>query len=400
MLIRNSKGGRLIGTYGLRAVGIDSLLNMDSYRGHDLVLELVPPEPDIALVTSIQSDFDGNGAIEGLEMQYTSGKNALIFSNSLSHLTVYVRKRTTHPLDSIAVEVQVGADWHQLAEFKGDQPMGTELTVPWEIGDYPLPDRGEHVMLRTVTTNALGVVHREFASLAYERRTPPEVSAIHAYVTDRHPGSDAVQGMIIVGAFTQAMTSPNADRVRLEIRRSADADWMPLGVVQLAATTVISIDEEVAIIGDRISAIVGGAPTAAISPLYRKWSLPVDTATLEDTIMDDSPAASDKSLDENPYVVRAIAVDTAGTGYPSADGVIERFSVDNYSPTSIAQVANEVEMVAPREDGSYYVSGLIADGVPDPMLTLTAWTGGASQRLYGWIEARCQRCFRRGSGNR
>ena len=381
MLIRNSEGGRLIGTYGLRAVGIDSLLNMDSYRGPDLALELVPPEPDIALVTSIQSDFDGNGAIEGLEMQYTSGKNALIFSNSLSHLTVYVRKRTTHPLDSIAVEVQVGADWHQLAEFKGDQPMGTELTVPWEIGDYPLPDRGGHVMLRTVTTNALGVVHKEFASLAYERRTPPEVSAIHTYVTDRHPGSGAVQGMITVGAFTQAMTSPNADRVRLEIRRSADADWMSLGEVQLAGTTVISIDDEVAIIGDRISAIVGGAPTAAISPLYRKWSLPVDTATLEDTIMDDSPAA-----DENPYVVRAIAVDTAGTGYPSADGVTDSFSVDNYSPTSIAQVANEVEMVAPREDGSYYVSGLIADGVPDPMLTLTAWTGAHPNAFMGGLK--------------
>ena len=387
MLIRNSKGGALLGTYGLRAVGIDSLLNMDSSTGPDLVLELVRPERDIALVTSIQSDFDGNGAIEGLEMQYTPGKNALIFSNSLSHLTVYVSERTTHPLVSIVVEAQVDGDWHQLHKFEGDQVMGAELSVPWEIGDYlSLPDRGGHVMLRTVTTNKLNVVHEEVASLAYERRTPPEVSAIHTYVTDRHPGSGAAQGMITVGAFTQAMTSPNAAAVQLEIRRSADADWMPLGVVQLAGTTVVSIDEEIAIIGDRISTIIGGAPTAAISPLYRKWSLPVDSATLEDTILDDSPAASDASLDDNPYVVRAIAVDTAGTGYPSADGVTHSVSVDNYSPTSIAQVANEVEMVAPREDDSYYVSGLIADGVPDPMLTLTAWTGAHPNGFMGGLK--------------
>ena len=39
---------------------------------------------------------------------------------------------------------------------------------------------------------------------------------------------------------------------------------------------------------------------------------------------------------------------------------LDSFSVDNYSPTAITTVANEVEMVVPREDGSYYVSGLLA----------------------------------------
>ena len=91
--------------------------------------------------------------------------------------------------------------------------------------------------------------------------------------------------------------------------------------------------------------------------------------------MDDSPAASDASLDDNPYVVRAIAVDTAAARYESAEGVTDSFSVDNYSPTAITQAANELWVVTPREDGSYFFGGLVAEGVPDPIRTLTSRTG-------------------------
>ena len=390
MLIRNSEGGALLGTYGLRAVGIDSLLNMDSSRGPGVVVELVPPDPDVALVTSVQSDFDGNGAIEGLEMQYTSGDVA-VFSDSLVELTVYMRERTVHPLKSIAIEFQLpGGDWHPIGAFGPEQlagvMQGAELSVPLPVPDFPmLPDRGAHIMVRTVTTNALDVVSEEMFAAAYLRRTAPEVSAVHTYVTDRHPDSGAAQGLITVSAFTQAMTNPIAVAVQLEIRRSADTDWTPLGIVQIGDSAVTS-HVQIAIIEDLVSAIVSGAPTAPIDLLYREWPLEVDSATLEDTILDDSPAATDASLDENPYVIRAIAVDSAGTGYPSADGVTDSVSIDNYSPTEITQVANEVAMVAPREDGSYYVSGLIAEGVPDPMLTLTSRTGSHPNAFLGGLK--------------
>ena len=327
MLIRNSEGGALLGTYGLRAVGIDSLLNMDSGRGPGVVVELVTPDPDVALITSVQSDFDGNGAIEGLEMQYTSGDVA-VYSDSLVNLTVYMRERTVHPLKSIALEFQLpGGDWHPIGAFGPAElasvVQGAELSVPLPVPDFPvLPDRGAHIMVRTVTTNALDVVNEEAFAAAYVRRTAPEVSAVHTYVTDRHPDSGAAQGMITVSAFTQPMTNPIAAAVQIEIRRTADADWAPLGIVQIGDSTVTS-HVQIAIIEDLVNAIVGGAPTAPIDLLYREWPLEVDSATLEDTILDDSPAASDASLDENPYVIRAIAVDTAGTGYPSADGVTD-----------------------------------------------------------------------------
>ena len=387
MLIRNSHGTGLLGTYGLRTVGIDSLLNMDSARGPDLIVELVPPDPDIVEVSAVQSDFDGNGVIEGLEMQSTAG-DVVIFSESLVTLVADVVTRTRHPLVSIAMEYQVpGGGWLPIGAITGDQAnaltMGAQFTVPLPVPDIPvLPDRGGHVMLRTTTTNALNVVHEQVLTAAYQRRTAPEVSGIYTYVTERHPDSGAPQGTITVSAFTQAMTNPNTAAVQLEIRRAADADWMPLGIVQIAESTVTS-HVQISIIEDLVNSIINGAPTAPISPLYREWPLTVDSATLEDTILDDSPAASDASLDDNPYVVRAIAVDTAGTGYPSADGIEDRISLDNYSPTEITAVANEIEMVAPRADGSYYVSGLLHESVPDPMLTLTSRTGAHPSAFAG-----------------
>lgn len=387
MLIRNSAGRGILGTYGLRAVGIDSLLNMDSRRGPGVVVDLVPPDSDIAEVSYVTADFDGNSVIEGLEMQSTVG-DVVVFSDSLVTLTVDVVERSVHPLASIAIEVEMpGLGSQPVAVFSGDQlaatMVGDQFTAVLPVPDIPgLPDRGNHAILHTTTTNALNVVNTQEVMVAYERRTPPEVSAIHTYAMDRHPDSGAPQGMITVSAFTQAMTSPDAAAVQLEIRRSADVDWMPLGVVQLGDSTVTS-HVQIAIIEDLLNATVSGAPTAPISLLYREWPLTVDSATLEDTIMDDGP---DASQDDNPYVLRAIAVDTAGTGYPSADGVTDSFSTDNYSPTAITQVANEVAMVAPREDGSYYVSGLIAEGVPDPMLTLTSRTGAHPNAFTGGLK--------------
>ena len=351
MLIRNSQGGALIGRYGLRAVGIDSLLNMDSARMPGVVVDLVPPDPDVAMVSAVQSDFDGNGVIEGLEMQYTAG-DVVVFSDSIAMLVIDMVERTDHPLTSIALEFQVpGGGWQPIGMFTGDQlattMMGDQLSVTLPVPDIPvLPDRGGHVIVRTVTTNALNVVDEQRFSAAYQRRTAPEVSGIYTSVTERHPDSGAPQGMITISAFTAAMSAPNTAAVQLDVRRSADADWMPLGSVQIADTTVTS-HVEIVIIEDLVNSILSGSPTAPISPLYRKWSLAVDSATLEDTILDDTPAASDASLDDNPYVVRAIAIDMAGTGYPSADGITDSISLDNYSPTAITTVANEVEMVVP-----------------------------------------------------
>ena len=141
MLIRNSEGGALMGRYALRAVGVDTLLNVDSSRGPGVTVELVPAASDVAMVTSIQSDFDGNGMIEGLEMQYTSG-DVVIFSNSLVELTVHIAERTVHPLASVAIEFQLpGGDWQPIGAFSADQltgaMQGDEFSFSLPIPDIP-----------------------------------------------------------------------------------------------------------------------------------------------------------------------------------------------------------------------------------------------------------------------
>lgn len=392
MLIRNSEGGGLLGRYGIRAVGIDSLLNMDSGAPMSVTVELVPPDPDIAEVTYVTADFDGNGKFEGLEMQPASG-DVVIFSDSKVTLTVDMIERTAHPLTSIVLEYQLpGSDWITIGGFRAADLIGTDMgdqmPVTLPVPDIPgMPDRGAQVMLRTVTTNKLNVVNEHVVVANYERRLAPSVSGIYANVTDRNPDSGGAQGFITVSAFTQAMTNPGTDAVQLEIRRSADTEWKPLGIVQIANSKVVS-QVNLAIIDGLVNAIVAGAPTAPISPLYREWPLTIDSARLiidnarlEDTILDNTPAASDASLDDNPYVLRAIAVDAAAGRYESAEG--RGFSLDNYSPTAIITVENEDEEVAPDADGSYYVSGLLHESVPGPVLTLTARTGAHPNAFKG-----------------
>ena len=400
MLVRSGTGNDLdYGTYGLRVVGIDNILNADSSRAPGVVLELVPPDPDSAMVALVQADHDGDGTTDDpYETQSTAG-NAVIFSDSMVTLTVDITEHSGHPL-TIELEYQVaGGEWHPIGTFSEEATnadVGGQLTVNWHVGDYAaLPDITGQVMVRTTATNALTISRESEVSLAYQRRLAPEIAAIDVQEMVSHPDSGAAQDGITVTAFTHAMTNPTTSAVQFEARRSQDTDWQPIGSAQLLDDTTVVSNVQIAIIEDLVGAVVSGASTSSIAPFYRQWTISVDTTTLEDTILDDTPAASDASLDDNPYIVRAIAVDAAGASYPSADGVMDSFSVDNYSPTEIREVANEVEMVAPREveagqvsgNGPYYrVSGLLLEGVPEPMLTLTARTGAYPGVFPGGIK--------------
>ena len=391
MLVRSEAGSDLdYGMYGLRVVGIDNILNADSSRAPGVVLDLVPPDPDSAMVSLVQADYDGDGTMDGpYETQSTAG-DVTIFSDSMVTLTVEITERTDHPL-TIEVEYQVaGGDWHSigtLTEEATSAMVGDQLPVNWHVGDYAaLPNTTGHVMVRTVATNGLTISRTSEVSLAYERRLAPAIAAIHVDAADLHPTSGAPRDGITISAFTQAMTNPTTTAIQFEIRRAADTDWQPIGVAQLLGNTTVVSNVQTPLIEDLIGTIVAGAPNAPLLSFYRQWSISVDTTTLEDTILDGTAAETDASQDDNPYVVQATAVDVAGMGYPSADGVGADFSVDNYSPTEITQVDNEVETVEPGEDGSYYVSGLLAEDVPEPMLGLTAWTGAYPGVFPGGIK--------------
>ena len=390
MLVRSATGDDLdYGTYGLRVVGIDNILNADSSRAPGVMLELVPPDPDSAAVTLVQADHDGDGTTDDPYETQSAAGNAVIFSDSMVTLTVDITERSDHPL-TIVLEYQVAdGEWQPIDTFSQaelvDAMVGDSLRpVNWHVGDYAeLPNLTGEVMVRTTATNALTISRESVTTFDYQRRLLPEIAAVHTEATDFHPDTGAPQGIITVTAFTHAMTNPATAMVRFEARRAADAVWQRIDVAQLLADTTVVSNVQVPLIEDLVGAVVAGAPTASIAPFYRQWTITVDSTTLDDTIGDKDPNGV---LDANPWVVQAIAVDTAGTEYPSADGVEDRFSLDNYSPTAFASVANEVEIVNRREDGSYYVSGLLAEDVDDPMLTLTARTGAYPGAFPGGIK--------------
>ena len=113
---------------------------------------------------------------------------------------------------------------------------------------------------------------------------------------------------------------------------------------------------------------------------YQKWSLSIDTVELglEDTIEKGSPAERDVSMDDNPYVVRAVAISAADEGETvSPDGVESTFSLDNVDdvgplgPTDIVAVADVAGMIEADGDGNYTVGGIVDDTVPSPIAIFT-----------------------------
>ena len=379
--IRDEMDNSLTGKFGLRTIGIDTILNASSDAGSSVSVDIVPPESDIAAVTRVQADYDGDGMMDGLfEMQYVPD-GVTIFSDTMVMLTVEIMKRTAHPLESIVVEFQInGGDWQPITVFSGATLVnamgGDQFDVMWDIGDFEtLSDMRDGVMVRTVATNALRIEGESRANFAYQRRLSPEIAAVGVEATDLHPDSGAPRGEIKIHAFTQGLTAPLTAAVQFEIRRSQDAMWQPIGTVNAEDSTTTNLrdlSDQITVIEDLVDAVLGGASSAAIAPFYRLWSIPLDITTLEDTILDDSPAE-----DANPYVVRAIAIDVDGAAYEPGEGAREEFSVDNFSPINIIEVTSELGVVDADENGIFIISGLAdpQEQVLGPIAVLTAWTG-------------------------
>ena len=155
-----------VGTYGIRAVGIDSILNISS-NTMPRRLDIVPPDPDIAAVTLVHADY--------FEMEQRVEDGVTIFPDSSSiMLTVEMIERTDHPLKSIAIDFQINGegDWKPIKHFTADElanpgvDKGSELMVNWnrteDFADL-LDIRGQ-AMVRVTVTNALDVERERTAT--------------------------------------------------------------------------------------------------------------------------------------------------------------------------------------------------------------------------------------------
>ena len=181
----------------------------------------------------------------------------------------------------------------------------------------------------------------------YERPDPAVFKITKDVGTEKNADSEGPQGTFMFTGYTIEQNSPPIMSIRLEAKRASDTDWTTIGTGD--ASTSIDI-EDAALPGvlDHLTGIavdgteVGNRSVVAIDATYHEWAVSVDTRALglEDTITKDSPGARDVSLDDNPYTVRAFAVDGSGTEWPSdATVMLSLDNVDDVAPLGPTNVS-------------------------------------------------------------
>ena len=211
-------------------------------------------------------------------------------------------------------------------------------------------------------------------------RPNPGILAIAVDAEDTNPDSGAPRGTVVLNGYTHEITSPATEMVRFEVSNNGGLTWIDVGTTEVVET--VTEEETAALLDALVSAAVAGNPEVPI--VRQKWSLEVDTTELPETSelteLADTISAEESleqahglAPDDNPYVVRAIAITPKRPNDMetiSADSVNQTsFSVDNVDdvgplgPTNITQVFDSArEEVLPNEDGSYTVGGIVAVG--------------------------------------
>ena len=350
MAIQGEQMPLLLGDYGVRAMGIDTLFNISAHTAPTHI-RIVSPEYDTAAVTfAVIGDCNGDGDTDDPGESGAVG-DLTIYANTTANvmLTVSIGSRSAHPASVMVQYMDASGAWQNIGELElAGVAAGDTLEVSWNVADFDaLVGAGNSVMVRAVATNALGLVDAAPASAqmmldAGICPVVPEVLTISVSPAATNPDSGAPQGMLTVNATTPERTTSPITSVRFEAKRSGDAAWTTIGTADAATG--------------------------------QEWSVTVDTTTLDDTITAESPAARDVTKDDNRYTVRAIAI-ADGMDYPSS--VTATFSVDNVDdvaplgPTAILLVEDAAGVIAPDSSGAYKLGGIVDDSVDAPVATFT-----------------------------
>ena len=351
MAIQGEQMPLLLGDYGVRAMGIDTLFNISAHTAPTHI-RIVAPEYDTAAVTlAVIGDCNGDGDTDDPGESGAIG-DLTIYANTTENimLTVAIGNRTVHPASVMVQYMDASGAWQNINEVDlAGVAAGDTLEVSWNVADFDaLVGAGSSVMVRAVAANALGLADPEpvAAQMMLDAGICPVVPEVLTITVSpagtTNPDSGAPQGMLTVNATTPERTTSPVTAVRFEAKRAGDAAW----------TTIATVD----------------------SATGQEWSAAVDTTTLEDSITAASPAARDASKDDNLYTVRAIAI-ADGTDHPSA--ATATFSVDNVDdvaplgPTAILLVEDSAGVIAPDSSGEYKLGGIVDDSVDAPVATFT-----------------------------
>ena len=385
----------LIGDYGVRAMGIDTLFNIGSYA-EPTRLRIVMPEADAASVTAVSiGDRNGDG---DADEPYESGT---IFANTTDGvmLTVSVDNRTVHPA-SISVEyMDANGAWQTIGvarELVENEEVAT-YSVSWDVADFDaLAAAGNTVMVRAVATNRLQLTSASepFAINLDTGVHPVDFDVIalaldSESITQTNPDSGGPQGTVTISGYTPERTYPEVASFQLKI--AGEVVGVTGDGVVITAEEFKALEDNADVIDDLLGFAAGTVALGAASEasIYRddyppnlmKWTVMVDTTALEDTITAESTAVRDATKDENQYIVTASALTDAGE-LPAPANVKSHLSVDNVDdvgpvgPTNIVAVTHVADGVAPQpveanEDGSYTVGGILDETVASPMAMIT-----------------------------
>ena len=397
MPIQDEKLPLMVGDYGIRAMGIDTLFNVGAYV-EPTRLRIVNPKDSTNLNRAsvvYASIGDPNG--DGHNPLYEGN---IIYANTTDgvELTIQIDQHP-HFLAGISVEYQdENGDWQQIGTLSEDELAGTQagatFTVTWaDASDAfsALVGTG-NVMVRAVATNLLQLTDAEPTEHTIRLDPgiyPPEVLALvvdEDSITQTNPDSGGPQGMVTVKAYTRALTGPETVKVRFELTQSDG--------------TTVTLDPDTAMTGSpatdipdvvqaALASAIGGADASLNPDEYHEWTLTIDTAELPDTITKDSgDAARDASMDSNQHTIRAFAVSGDDTAWPS--DAMTTLSVDNVDdveplgPTDITAVANADGMVAADPDGGYTLLGLVDayDTSVIPQILKLTIQPGAERKTY------------------
>ena len=366
----------LVGEYGIRAMGIDTLFNVSSHTGPTR-LRIVNPN-DLAeqnratiMVAQAHGDFDDDGTLDPVY------KTGIIYTNTKS-VTITGTVTDEHPVQSIVIQYKdASGNWVDI----GDATVtGANFEYTWNVDNFDAligaGDTGT-VMVRAQATNVLELTDAEpmeFDITLDAGTYPPGVTDLvvdKTSIMQTNPDSGAPQGTVTINAMTLPLTGPRTVKVRF-VATQGDGEPIELG-------TVTRDDGLVDAVQSAVDAAVEGAD-APINTDDTVWSLDVDTVALElaDTITKDSPAARDHTQDNNKYTIHAFAVSEDGTEWPS--DAITMLSVDNVDdvgplgPTNITAIAYADGMVEADSQGVYTLRGLIDphdSSVVSPVATLT-----------------------------
>jgi hypothetical protein len=325
------------GNYLVRTIGVDSILNFGA-NAVPTKIQVVAPQADVTEMSEL--------LIGGREGQDT------VFEDTLDlALKLKITSKTDHPLSSITVTLDDAEVASIDAEALATAEQDSLFKISYTIDNYAdlLTAKSEFV-LGVTTTNALGLSDTQTVELKLSEGlypSLPDILSIKVTANETSIDSGALKGAVTVKAATSARTVPEISSVKLEIRRTDESDWGTLAEVS--------------------EAVRQGTQS--------EWDASLDTLTLDDTITADSPAAHDMSLDDNPYIVRAIITDVDGQTYTSEKrATLAVDNVDDVGPISTAKILSLSDAYGLLEttDGIYAVGGILADGVESPVISVTA----------------------------